>query len=1221
LITLNHSFRSLFSVLLSASLLLFATCRSAAAGARAERARFGGHPAVRMENDWIRVVVLPSLGGRIIEYAFKPLNRNLFVVDESLGKLAADPRLKVEAARQRLNLGGYSETLTTDGKLYEPSLCLQPFQANIESDEGGVSVILTARCKPWFIERRYAIRADSTVLRISSRYTNEDDAPHDLEVRGKPRWATFRKFINMSVKSEFGGRVVRDLHHRLRIEPAPGWASVGWGPALDKMFAVVLIPRSERRGFFRTWWGNRMRTCAFQVVRSARGLAKGESLLLELQLACGKGISPDGASESGAVQLTGRVRSDDSAEFRAEFCPFSSRSVSARLQDTQEQWVARLGSVPAAPDSPVPLSLKIPAGRRSLALKIRAKMLDEAGNVLLAASRKLRSLYLPQSVEGARPEEWGRIPKFLVQYATGKVAFFGSDELQPSFAFKDKAQRYGLGFRWIKPLERGYNYFFRIPFEHFPDIIVIDGDIVWERETGEAAIDYASFWYSPRRDGKGEIWFIRDSRLAPENAGLPVEISAYISVPCGLRCRRIKRDPNVPDAQWERYEVPPPRCRSPQLFEDFAPLYSRPAEWNTPPLKKPKWRTADIEFGAVINRRKGADNAALYKLLSENGINGTMACYAGAEWVPIDDDARRVISAAIERGDWKYLASWMDSFRRQGRYHAERAISDAEQCLALFPKIHFYFMCPEVGPSEIYGGETNQDRLERTPMNRFERVRDMYTKYGAWIKTGILSRLKSTERVRVIFNSDWALYPLAYYFHAGADLILNKTIKRQNVQIVAANARGTAKAYGKRFGLRLDTWVASVPTCISPDEIEHIMKTFFIEGANYMDHEGFDMFLVDGSGARPNAAGVALMKAARWARTHPRRGEHTTPIAAVLGYGNLFGNLAALEPSEVTGHRQRRVLPEQRDFDLLSVFFAEYGDARGTHLQRFCTGTPFGSIDIIPYDTPLEKLRTYKLLFFLGINAMTPERLAVLRQYVEQGGTLIITIGQLLAEGHEPRPLVQAKLDDFLGVRIECANGVPIVAPETREVVLRLGRREFKGSASEIFRTQPERATVIAESADALPVIAKSSFGDGTVYLYCTRFVSSVSGDINRLFLESLARSKAPLDIRPESDWLEYVVYRKGKTFIIAFINHGRVGFPCGLGKDAGIYEGTVTVHLDRLPVPLGNDVEIFEVNTGNFSLSPHAFGMEKDALTFRLKVDHFAEAVICPRGENSYFE
>ncbi len=125
---------------------------------------------------------------------------------------------------------------------------------------------------------------------------------------------------------------------------------------------------------------------------------------------------------------------------------------------------------------------------------------------------------------------------------------------------------YGVGFRWTRALEPGYEYRFRIFYEHLPDYIVIDGNQVWDIGTGRTervakrgiSGTTVFFSYIPSKLGEGLIWSVKDGSYRGREGR-----SERLSF--GIKC--------------DVWEVPPAMCERTRLSGRTTPRYP---QWKLP---------------------------------------------------------------------------------------------------------------------------------------------------------------------------------------------------------------------------------------------------------------------------------------------------------------------------------------------------------------------------------------------------------------------------------------------------------------------------------------------------------------------------------------------------------------------------------------------------------------------------------------------------------------
>ena len=90
---------------------------------------------------------------------------------------------------------------------------------------------------------------------------------------------------------------------------------------------------------------------------------------------------------------------------------------------------------------------------------------------------------------------------------------------------------------------------------------------------------------------------------------------------------------------------------------------------------------------------------------------------------------------------------------------------------------------------------------------------------------------------------------------------------------------------------------------------------------------------------------------------------------------------------------------------------------------------PCGMYDIIPADTPAEKLDRYKLIVIPGWNTMTDEFYNKLCKFVENGGTLVMTLAQMRTNIKRNEPMKIYNNGDFsklFGVKLQGRSPVEI---------------------------------------------------------------------------------------------------------------------------------------------------------------------------------------------------
>lgn len=130
------------------------------------------YPVVTLENELIRVSVVPGLGGRIQGLVDKRSGMNFCYVAKTAGD-----------RNGWINYGGYEEYTSPD--LGGPGWDC-PYQARKNVTEDGDSLVLTAVLRDRTIERTITLPKNAPELRISSRVTNTGTAPIKTRLRIHP---------------------------------------------------------------------------------------------------------------------------------------------------------------------------------------------------------------------------------------------------------------------------------------------------------------------------------------------------------------------------------------------------------------------------------------------------------------------------------------------------------------------------------------------------------------------------------------------------------------------------------------------------------------------------------------------------------------------------------------------------------------------------------------------------------------------------------------------------------------------------------------------------------------------------------------------------------------------------------------------------------------------------------------------------------------------------
>ncbi len=830
-------------------------------------------------------------------------------------------------------------------------------------------------------------------------------------------------------------------------------------------------------------------------------------------------------------------------------------------------------------------------------------------------------------------------PAFL--YWTGEMRLFSEKPLKVltngwKFAPRNGGKVFGFGIPWPLPLEGGFEYEFRLLYEIPPDFVAVGDCIVWRRGEAKPArgVTEMVFRYvKPVGESATEdiIWSVRNS-----SQEAIVLVQRFTQVVAQCRRRRFKGAPPT----YERWRPPYPVRRSPALFRVFK---RRMLPYSPPSGFAPRYPTARFRILQWDFWFKNDNPRQYFDILRREQIRGMWLI--DARCVPLPEEQVRLAkecgvkffytnfcSPAMWNFDWKGAPNWKPAY--------ESGIKVANYLTETFPDAEVFLRYTEDScPDYVFKGEHYKAFAEADIFTRLEKIFDAYREWEREVK----GKLLHPERCRIFSHDDGALFPAAYRYRM-VDFPVYACIHRQNVNMLVANARGSARAYGKRWGVCFDPWCGVCAWTVHPEELRQIMLVWFFAGADFFFHELNFVNFLDREAKLLGLTqwGDAFFRTLRMLRCHPVRGEQVVRLGVVRGFGAMLGSI----PCQQTGGEWSRltnkglimtITPVERedelsekDYILMRAFFPKFGELeRGTKIysnpERWCTGTPFGPVDFVPWDASEEHLRKFKLLVYMGVNAMDEEQWRRLKGFVKQGGTLVLSVGHLLVRGAEPRSLFMTEdYPEVLGVRIltewrgKGHENVPIRLDGPHVA-------EWKGKkcvvsdyyAVEVVSPHAEVVAKVEPTGD--PLVVGHPFGKGKVWLFATRSLSRIRPlEVVENFLARLAEGAKMLEFIPPSDWLEYFVQTKGKSFILAVFNHGRGVFPSGNGVDHGAWRGEVCVNLENLGLG-SRDLCVYRVRLpreklGPVRLEPVEFEVVGDKLRFRLKVERFEEILIGPQ-------
>lgn len=137
---------------------------------------------------------------------------------------------------------------------------------------------------------------------------------------------------------------------------------------------------------------------------------------------------------------------------------------------------------------------------------------------------------------------------------------------------------------------------------------------------------------------------------------------------------------------------------------------------------------------------------------------------------------------------------------------------------------------------------------------------------------------------------------------------------------------------------------------------------------------------------------------ASWVAKNPRP-EGFPRAAVAFMQGRMDGYVGSWQTHK-WGQRLNedfRIGADERAWNIVNECYEREGwNSRDVNGEYALSGNPpLGTVNIIPYDIPAEELAKYKILVFLGYNAMDDELYAKLVNYVAEGGIILMAARHL----------------------------------------------------------------------------------------------------------------------------------------------------------------------------------------------------------------------------------
>ncbi len=406
-------------------------------------------------------------------------------------------------------------------------------------------------------------------------------------------------------------------------------------------------------------------------------------------------------------------------------------------------------------------------------------------------------------------------------------------------------------------------------------------------------------------------------------------------------------------------------------------------------------------------------------------------------------------------------------------------------------------------------------------------MRTAFQDYTAYLARLVVLTRQDDKDLPVAIRSSVVGHYEAYA--AGMDIGLAQINKSHNA-VLLSEARGASRACDKPI------WGGYIAegAHLNPEGEEHLRMWWlalhfsYICGASFANDEeclirSWHNLLYAHGDRMSRLRQEILRRFNRMVKTHPRRG--VLRVKQALLRGRFACDVADGFCSTSSGgpwvwnrfgarSPQWHPLTPEYGWRYLDVFFPgawlQSLVQSPERIRRLYAGTPYGELELLPLAADVEVLRAFPLLLLLGWNTMDEGSYEKLRQYVEGGGCLFMSVPQLttnesrdfLVNNLEPLNLLRGgDFTDLFGLRVK-GRGDPIhsiVADDSEDgPVLVAGEWPLAGgrylplaepghAPVDLAEIELRGASVVAcDGKSGKPVLARNRLGQGEAYLLLT---------------------------------------------------------------------------------------------------------------------------------------
>ncbi len=237
-------------------------------------------------------------------------------------------------------------------------------------------------------------------------------------------------------------------------------------------------------------------------------------------------------------------------------------------------------------------------------------------------------------------------------------------------------------------------------------------------------------------------------------------------------------------------------------------------------------------------------------------------------------------------------------------------------------------------------------------------------------------------------------------------------------ELVMSSLRGASRAYSRSFYGSLHAMQWGSGSFTDPAHaLRHYMSlaVAYMHGSSHINTEEAlwtDEYANDRYSLSGRQHRFGQNRMLDFIQTHTRRGEQVSRIAVVQGRNDAW-NVCNRGSLWSQNGEKWKFNKASESFDLLKVFYPDHKlDWCGP--DNMFSHTPYGTVDLVPVEAPCDVWKKYRVVVFLGWNTYKEADFVRLREFVRDGGTLVLGAVHLNSELQPDLPVRFPENDNLL---------------------------------------------------------------------------------------------------------------------------------------------------------------------------------------------------------------